>query len=694
MYTARIRPAASKWMELSLLSDVEFKSSFCAAYRTGACVTDLSPTPAQSTLRSRIVSGSVILLTGSGLTTAINLAYNVAVARSLGPRGYGHATAVYTLLVILSAVTLSFQIVSSKVVAQHSSAEDRSAVYRDLHRSAWACGLTAALVIFLFRQAITVYLQLPDTILVALLAVGTAFYVPLGSRRGYVQGTCGFYRLAINLAAEGAGRLGGSCLLLHFGFGVQGVVAANAAAIAVAYLIIPPKLSGRVANPLKLWHALREIFQAMVFFSGQVLINNCDIVLVKHFFPAQMAGIYAAVAMVGRVVFAFSSAVVNTTFPLVAGTQHEERKDFRVIATSLLLVLLTGSALAIGMLITPSALWTALFGSGFKMAGAYGVSSLLALYAITTVIYSLSVVIITFEMSYKIANASWVQLAFSGAVIAGICRFHGSLPQVIDVQLVLMIILFAFVAIPFLITSLADPKEMVRPENYHPVRLLRRVSEDEVIAEFLKSDFHCPEFREYRESLRSLVETPNLDSQTENAKRRALFFIRHLSLWKEIPTGAEWYEAELTYDDLINVRAFPRAQWRKPAHGDFSMVKIADGVWKRQSSLDEQFLTKIANISDLIARETTGLGSVILIGLNESEPLTVLDGNHRLIAAMLAKPEGIRHLTFLCGLSPRMMECCWYNTTLRTLFRYGRNILSNMIRNPEAELARLLRDAS
>ena len=59
------------------------------------------------TLQARIVAGSVILLSGSGLTTAINLAYNIAVARFLGPKGFGHATAVYTILTLISAVTLS-----------------------------------------------------------------------------------------------------------------------------------------------------------------------------------------------------------------------------------------------------------------------------------------------------------------------------------------------------------------------------------------------------------------------------------------------------------------------------------------------------------------------------------------------------------------------------------------------------------
>ena len=102
------------------------------------------------------------------------------------------------------------------------------------------------------------------------------------------------------------------------------------------------------------------------------------------------------------------------------------------------------------------------------MTGKYSLPDLLALYAFTTVVYSLSVVIITFEMSYKIAITSWVQLVFSGVVIAGICLFHSSLHQVIVVQLVLMAVLFGFVAIPFLIASLTDPKDATSLASISP----------------------------------------------------------------------------------------------------------------------------------------------------------------------------------------------------------------------------------
>ena len=88
--------------------------------------------------------------------------------------------------------------------------------------------------------------------------------------------------------------------------------------------------------------------------------------------------------------------------------------------------------------------------------------------------------------------------------------------------------------------------------------------------------------------------------------------------------------------------------------------------------------------------ENPALGAVLLIGVNETEPLTVLDGNHRLMAAILRSPEAMRKLRFICGLSPRMTECCWYRTNLMTLFRYAKNVLTHSTRNPAAELARLL----
>jgi hypothetical protein len=645
------------------------------------------------TLRSRVLSGSFILLAGSALVTGINFAYNIAVARFLGPTAFGHAAAVYTLLILISAVTLSFQIVSAKIVAQHESPPAKSTAYRGFHRGAWVCGIITALLLLLCRKLISNYLNLPTPLLVDLLASGVAFYVPLGSRRGYLQGACEFRRLAINLVLEGFVRLCGSLVAILLGFGVIGVIGANAAAVAIAYTFALPTLPAGTVRDVRIPDAFREALQAIVFFAGQVVINNCDILVVKHFFPATLAGLYAAIALVGRVIFAFSWAIVNTMFPIVAGVRRNERTSHGVLGTSLLLVLGIGFVLTVGLRVAPGEIWTTLFGSQFAINGRYGLSYLLALYAATTCLYSLSVVIIAYEMSYKIANTGWIQLVFSSLLIAGIYRFHASLEQVIWVQFVMMILLLAIVAAPFISAAVAaDEREF---PAFTAIRTLRRVREDEVIAEFLRNDFENPEFAEYRNTLGSLVTSPDFENAAENAKRRALLFVRHGSLWRELPHDTQWFEVQLNSAALEQVRVFPRAHWRKLARGDFSISgvvrRIASGV--SIGVVHEAFFAKIRDLQRWLGTDTNP-GAILLIGLDDRGPFTVLDGNHRLVAATLSLPDCSQHFRFFCGFSPKMAECCWYCTNLATLLRYATNLLRHLAHNPEKELARLLQASS
>jgi len=281
-----------------------------------------------------------------------------------------------------------------------------------------------------------------------------------------------------------------------------------------------------------------------------------------------------------------------------------------------------------------------------------------------------------------------------GILVAGICAFHSSLRQVILVQLVLMGTLLILVALPFLFNALVISERMPRLSNGRPIRLIQRVTEDEAIAEFLKSEFYRPVFREYQDALQGIVVNPNLLDTGENAKRRALFFIRHFALWKELPAGTEWYEVEIGEADLEKIRVFPRAQWRNFAPRTFSIIEVAERMRKRQGIDTSAFQSKIETIGTRLLRPDDDLGTVLLIGVNENEPLTVLDGNHRLVASMLTSPRRTHRLRFLCGFSPRMTECCWYETNLATLFRYGKNVLRHLVHDHEAELERLLQRAS
>ncbi len=648
--------------------------------------------PASRSLRDAILSGSMTLLLGSGLVSIINLIYNIILARSLGATGFGHAVSVYTLLMLLSAVTLSFQFVCSKFVAKNNSLAAKAAVYSVLHRRSWQAGAIVGTALAVASPAISRYLNLPDPSLIILLAVGTAFYIPLGVRRGLLQGIYDFRRLGINFILEVVVKLGGTVALLTLGFGVKGVIAAVSASVVAAYLWAGPGPELKVTPQPGLPASFFEGVQAIVFFVGQVIINNVDILLVKHFYPPAEAGLYAAVAVVGRVVYMASWSVVSSMFPLSAGVERPEPYRRTVVVTPLLLVLSIAALSLFGLWMLPSAVWRVVFGASFQLSAQNGYSLLPLLYVAATGVYCLSVVLITYEMSRKIGNAGWLQLAFSGVLAAGIYFFHASLHQVIMVQLVLMLLLLVCVFVPFLRLESVPFSESRLEQEETPVLKQRRVGEDEVIGEFLRNEFYHPEFHRYWQRLEKTVLARNFRDAGQNALRRALLFRRRGRMWRELPTDTQWWEVELDPADLSRVYVLPRSHWRKIAAGNFAVSRVAENVRARSvHGLNATFLAKIRSLSTRLRQEEGLPTAILLIGIDERSPLTIIEGNHRMVAAMLLSPSTVcQRFRFLCGFSPRMAECCWYKTNVSTLWRYTKNRIRFLHSDREAVLEEML----
>jgi hypothetical protein len=223
------------------------------------------------------------------------------------------------------------------------------------------------------------------------------------------------------------------------------------------------------------------------------------------------------------------------------------------------------------------------------------------------------------------------------------------------------------------------------------MKKLRRVTEAEVISEFLKNEFYQEEFHHDREQFENLVLHADLSDEDANALRRALLFRRRGHMWREIPPGTSWWEVQIEPQDLQRIQVFPRAQWRKVADGSFLLRDIAERLKnERFYGKTRDFITRVQALSYKL-RDVEDQSAVVLIGVDESQPVTILEGNHRLTAALLASPEVLRwRFRVYCGFSPRMSESCWYQTNLSNLWRYARNRARNLFYDRDADVERLL----
>jgi O-antigen/teichoic acid export membrane protein len=394
--------------------------------------------------RSALLNGSLIMLLGTALVSISNFAYNVAMARMLGPAEFGHVTAAATLLMLFSALGLSFQLVCAKFVARNQPGDGQREVYRGLSRRAWWIGGLIAAALMVMSPWIASLLRLPSALLIVVMAVAIGLSVPLGAKRGALQGLCEFPRLAGNFVLEALTKLTIGVILVGLGHSIFGAVGAISASVIMAMIIFPVRFTPNTTRSELVPASFREGMQAIIFFAGHVMISNIDILLVKSFFPPEDAGMYAAVALLGRLLYFASWSIISAMFPVSAAATGEERPG-HVLLTPLLLVAGLSVVFITLVSLTPRFLVGMVLGQEFAAAG-----ELLGYYAVATAIYSLSVVLITYEMSRKIANTAWLQLVIGGLTVLGISLFHGSLREVISVQITLMTVLLIAVSLPFL----------------------------------------------------------------------------------------------------------------------------------------------------------------------------------------------------------------------------------------------------
>jgi hypothetical protein len=227
------------------------------------------------------------------------------------------------------------------------------------------------------------------------------------------------------------------------------------------------------------------------------------------------------------------------------------------------------------------------------------------------------------------------------------------------------------------------------------LRKLRPVTEAEVIAEFLRNEFYEAEYHRDRNRFEKMVLHPNLDDDEENTYRRALLFRRRGHMWRELPSDTEWWQVELEPEDAELIHVFPRAHWRKISDGSFCISDVVKRIRER-GHLDggNRVISKIQQMRYRMQSNMEPTTTVLLIGVDAHHTMTIFEGNHRLSAAMLIGPHALTtRFKVMCGFSPLMHQCCWYETNFPNLWRYAKHRIRN-IYDREADVERLLLAAS
>lgn len=389
----------------------------------------------------------IITLVAITFVNALNYGLNLILGRWLGPEGFAEASILATMVLILSFVGVAIQITAAKEVALRTDGTSQRDQFLKWYESrVMKVGLIVGGVVLLASPWISSFLQMRSLIPAIIVFLGIPFYFGLSGRRGYFQGAQSFMTFSMTFIVETVTRLIITILTIYLALQYAPEYAIHGVALGFLLSFIATYLYTRLKHKITLEFGEiadvipREIYVFLasigVYELSQILINNCDVLLVKHYFDEYQAGIYAAIALVGRMVYFGTWTIVTLLFPKVIEKEKKGESHTGLFYGSLLIVGVCG------LFITGACYWqgtlimTLLFGDAFADA-----SSLLWTYALSTTIFACANVFAYYYMSLDKYLPVALSLLIGIAQLVCIAFYHENLGQVIEVQIVGMSVL-------------------------------------------------------------------------------------------------------------------------------------------------------------------------------------------------------------------------------------------------------------
>lgn len=383
------------------------------------------------------LTGGALLLVSTTVVNAGNYAYNLILGRWLGPAAFADASLIVTLFLVITFVTVALQTTTAKFAAVYSAAErpEASAELRHwLGRGAWLVGLAGLLIFAVGAPFWQAFFHTQSAWPFVLFALGIPFYFVLGVDRGMLQGDTRFGILSLSYQSEMWSRLVLGIGLVALGWSVLGAVGGLTLSLVVAWLVSHQSVRalphGQPLTSDERLTIIRFAGPVIAALIGQILINNSDVLLVKRLFSANEAGLYAALALVGRIVFFATWSVVTVLFPLVAQRHHRGEAHRYLLYAGLGMVLAISAPIVAGTIFFPESIIGLIFGAEYL-----SVAPLLGGYALATTLYALSNVVISYRLSLNHGGGSLLALAGGIVQVLALVLFHRDLNEVVMVQI-------------------------------------------------------------------------------------------------------------------------------------------------------------------------------------------------------------------------------------------------------------------
>lgn len=383
-----------------------------------------------------------------------NYLYNLVLGRFLGPQVFADIAILITLLLVLSFLGMTFQIATTKFTVTLQETE-RVSLIVFFNKVAIILGISIGLLLFIFSKNLQEIFQTRTATMFTIFGFSIPFYFLMSIKRGIDQGKNYFYNLSKSYLYEMLGRLIFTYLLLIIfpKIAISNIVAFGILT-SILFGLLPIKTFKikKYIQKIETANWLREVrlfFFITAFYElTQIIINNSDIILVKHFFPNYEAGLYSSIALIGRVIYFVSWMFIMLLLPKVILLKKQGRETKGVLINYISYIAILSLSIILFSAIFSKQIILIMFGEDYLIIG-----NILWKYALATSIFVIANLLTYYYLSINNYIPVFVSAIFGILQIILIFYYHQTLSQVIEVQIITMSVLLFFQTLYLIINT-------------------------------------------------------------------------------------------------------------------------------------------------------------------------------------------------------------------------------------------------
>lgn len=396
-------------------------------------------------------SGSAIMIIGTNFTNFMAYIYHLILGRMLGPANYGDLAAILSLLGIISSAFTFLGLVIVKFVSA-ADEKDVGSFLKWFTDKSLKLGILLFVAIILLTAELSKFLHIDIKITFLVGPIILVFLLAF-VYKAFLQGMLRFKELVIVSNMELFARLALAIVLVYLGLSVFGATMGILLSAILSYFMAKKFLSEyKRSRPMENFgHTKKIINYAIPVFILTLSTNSffsSDVILVKHYFQAHDAGIYAALSNLGKIIFFGTGPVASVMFPIISKRHSKGSKYLKVFMISVVATLII-ALLVLGLYyVFPLAAVELLYGKKFIEVTPY-----LIKYGVFITIFTLANLFAAFYMSIEKTKVAFLTFVFALIQIFGIYLYHDSVTSVINISIYSSTLLLIFLSVYFIYSN-------------------------------------------------------------------------------------------------------------------------------------------------------------------------------------------------------------------------------------------------